>query len=40
MFVCAPNNPELVANAISQEDGKPFVIKVDEGVRIDSIEVE
>lgn len=35
MFVCAPNDPGKVAQAISHVGGKPFIIEVDEGVRLD-----
>jgi len=38
MFVCAPNNPEKVADAIAKVGGKPFIVEVDEGVKIDYLE--
>jgi len=38
MFVCAPNNPGKVAEAISHVGGKSYVIQVDKGVRLDYVE--
>lgn len=35
MFAYAPNNPEAVAEAIEREGGKPYIIEVDEGTRVD-----
>lgn len=37
MFAYAPNNPEAVAEAIEKEGGKPYIIEVAEGTRIDKI---
>ena len=38
MFVCAPNEPGKVAAAISRVGGKPYIIEVDEGVKLDYVE--
>lgn len=35
MFAYAPNNPEAVAEAIEREGGKPYIIEVDEGTRVE-----
>ena len=35
MFAYAPDNPEAVAEAIAGEGGKPYIIEVDEGTRIE-----
>lgn len=36
MFVYAPENPEKVAKAIETQGGKAYIIKVDEGTRVDN----
>ncbi|MBX2951529.1 MAG: GHMP kinase [Leadbetterella sp.] len=35
MFAYAPNDPEAVAEAIEREGGKPYIIEVDEGTRVE-----
>ena len=35
MFAYAPSNPEKVAAAVAAAGGRPFVVRVDEGVRRD-----
>lgn len=35
MFAYAPHNPEAVAEAIEREGGKPYIIEVDEGTRME-----
>lgn len=35
MFAYAPNHPEMVAEAIEREGGKPYIIEVDEGTRVE-----
>lgn len=37
MFAYAPENPEKVAQAIESAGGKAYIIKVDEGLRVDEI---
>jgi len=36
MFVYAPENPEKVAQAIEKQGGKTYIIKVDEGTRLEN----
>ena len=36
MFVYAPENPEKVARAIESQGGKSYIIKVDEGTRVEN----
>ena len=36
MFAYAPDNAEAVAEAIEKEGGKPYIIEVDEGTRIEN----
>ena len=38
MFVIAPRNLEKIATAIKNTHSKPYVIQVDEGVRLEYIE--
>ena len=40
MFVCAPVYPEKAVRAIENAGGKAYVIKVDEGVRVDNCEYD
>lgn len=35
MFAYAPDNPEAVAEAIEREGGKPYIIEVDQGTRVE-----
>ncbi len=35
MFAYAPHDPEAVAEAIEREGGKPYIIEVDEGTRVE-----
>lgn len=38
MFAYAPNDTEAVAEAITRAGGKPYIVAVDEGVRVDPID--
>ena len=40
MFVAADKYPEKIAEAIQKAGGKPYIIEVDEGVRIENIELQ
>ncbi len=35
MFAYAPENPEKVAQAIEEEGGKSYIIRIDDGIRVD-----
>ena len=37
MFVYAPKDPEVIAEAIAREGGTPYIIHIDEGTRIDRV---